>query len=53
MGIVSRPQDASQVLKILPIKSYMIQPVLSFFVVLLWLLYTSADMISYKFLELH
>ena len=43
----------SQILKVLLIKSYMIQPVLLFLVVLIWLLYTSADMTFYKFLELH
>ena len=31
----------------------MMQPVLLFLIVLLWLLYASADMTFYKFLELH
>ena len=31
----------------------MIQPLLLFLVILLWHLYTSADMTFYKFLELH
>ena len=44
---------AYQVLKVILIKSYMIKPVLLFFVVLLWLLYTSADITFYNFLELH
>ena len=43
---------ASQVLKVLLMKSYMIQPVLLFLVVSLWFLYASAIMTFYKFLEL-
>ena len=33
-------------------KNYLIQPVVLFLVVLLWLLYSSADLDFYKFLEL-
>ena len=43
----------SQVLKVFLIRSYIIQPVLLFPVILLWLLYTSADMTFYKVLGLH
>ena len=43
----------SQVLKVFLIRSYIIQPVLLFPVILLWLLYTSAAMTFCKFLGLH
>ena len=42
-----------QVLKVLLIESYMIQPVLLFLVDLLWLIYTSPYITFYKVLEIY